>query len=291
MNLIVIGANSTGKTHYAGQLYGRLREADARLKLRHPPDNLAPLENVLERLSDGKTAPHTEHDIYYEINIPLVTDSGEELDLLFPDYGGEQIKNIIKSRAVPKEWIKRFTNSNGWMIFIRLSLVTKTEDLVFRPPGKLLETKSQSATTKDVGGSETDLTKITSVTFIELLQSALAVSRRGILRKRKEPVINIILSCWDELPETKTEEKIIPIDLLRQKLPMFTDFLEANWESQSVMVYGLSSLGKPLDEKKPDDEYLDYGPENFGFVITPEGSQEKDLTLPIIDLMKLVKDD
>lgn len=287
MNLIVIGANSTGKTHYAGQLYGRLREGEARLKLRHPPENLAPLENVLDRLSDGKTALHTEHDVYHEIDFPLLTEEGEELNLLFPDYGGEQIKKIIESRLVPNEWIKRLTDSDGWMIFIRLSLVSKTEDLITRPPGKMLGTQQivRSA------ASEAEKNKITSVSFIELLQAALAISRRGILQKRKEPVLVIVLSCWDELSKTEINEKIVPYDVLHQKLPMFAEFLAANWRDESLMVYGLSSLGKSLDEKKSDDEYLDFGPENFGYVVTPEGEQKKDLTLPIVDLIRLVKDE
>lgn len=288
MNLIVIGANSTGKTHYAGQLYGRLREKEGRLKLRHPPQNLVPLENVLDRLSDGKTALHTEHDVYHEIDFPLVTDTGEEFNLLFPDYGGEQIKTIIKSRSVPNDWIKRLTNSDGWMVFIRLSLVTKPEDLITRPPGKLLDTEQPPSSTADV---KAERDKITSVTFVELLQGALAISRRGILRKRKEPVLVIILSCWDELFGTEIGEKIIPYEVLHQKLPMFAEFLSANWERESLMVYGLSSLGKSLDEKKSDDEYLDFGPENFGYVVTPEGNQAKDLTLPIVDLMRLVKNE
>lgn len=288
MNLIVIGANSTGKTHYAGQLYGRLRETESRLKLRHPPENLAPLENVLERLNDGKTAPHTEQDVYHEIDFPLVNEKGEEFNLLFPDYGGEQIKNIIKRRLIPNEWVKRLTDSEGWMVFIRLSLVTKPEDLIFRPPGNLLDTPQSNLPNSNDSKAQTD--KITSVTFVELLQAALAVSRRGILQKRKEPILVIVLSCWDELSETNTDEKVIPFDVLRGKLPMLAEFIEANWCEESLKVYGLSSLGKSLNEKKSDEEYLDLGPENFGYVIEPNGARESDLTLPIIELMKLIKD-
>lgn len=288
MNLIVIGANSTGKTHYAGQLYGRLREGESRLKLRHPPQNLAPLENVLNRLSDGKTALHTERDVYHEIEFPLVVENGAEFSLLFPDYGGEQIKNIIKSRSVPNEWIKRLTESDGWMVFIRPSLVTKTEDLITRPPGKSLNTERQPTSAANL---ETEKEKITSMTFVELLQAGLAVSRRGILRKRKEPVLLVVLSCWDELAGTEIGEKIIPHDVLRRKLPMFAEFLAANWESDSLRVYGLSSLGKSLDEKNSDDEYLDFGPENFGYVVTPEGEREKDLTLPIVNLLGLIRNE
>lgn len=281
MNLILIGANSTGKTHYAGQLYGRLREGNASLKLRHAPENLTPLENVLDRLSNGKPASHTERDVYHEIDFPLINEQGEAFELIFPDYGGEQIKNIIESRLIPNEWVKRLSQSDGWMFFIRLNLVSTPEDLITHPPGKLLYTPPPN-------NPKEEKNKITAVTFIELLQAALAISKRGITRKRREPVLVIVLSCWDELFGTEVVDKIKPFGILRQKLPMLAEFLAANWEESSLKVYGLSSLGKALDEEKSDDEYLDLGPERFGFVVTPDGEHENDLTLPVVELLNLV---
>jgi len=47
-------------------------------------------------------------------------------------------------------------------------------------------------------------------------------------------------------------------------------------------------LGKALDEKEPDKDYLDGGPEDFGYIILPDGSQSSDLTLPVSKTMELM---
>jgi hypothetical protein len=51
-------------------------------------------------------------------------------------------------------------------------------------------------------------------------------------------------------------------------------------------VYGLSSLGKTLRKDEPDDDYLNSGPEQFGYIVMPDGSRTPDLTAPIADLAK-----
>jgi hypothetical protein len=62
---------------------------------------------------------------------------------------------------------------------------------------------------------------------------------------------------------------------------MFAEFITANWKENRLLVYGLSSLGKSLNPEISDDEYLDKGPENFGYVVTSDGLHEKDLTYPL----------
>ena len=286
MNLLVIGANDTGKTHYIGQLFARLRQGEASLRLSSSPSNLAALEEILERLNEGRTADHTPTDVYYEIDLPLTTNNNREFSLLFPDYDGEQIKNIVEKRLITNDWTKRLKKSQGWLFFIRLSLVQSPDDMFSRPPGNLLKDTKAEAVTPKVGEN-----LITSATFVELLQALLVISQRGLVKKRKNPILAIILSCWDELNGSETTELTQPMDILRQKLPMFAEFISANWEKDSMLVYGLSSLGKPLDSKKPDDEYLDKGPENFGYIVTSNGTHEKDLTLPLTNVLDLIENE
>jgi hypothetical protein len=284
MNLLVIGANDTGKTHFIGQLFARLRQGEASLQLRASPSNLAALEEILERLNEGRTADHTPSDTYYEIDLPLITTKNKEFNLLFPDYDGEQVKNIVENRLITAEWINRLKQSHAWLFFIRLSLVHAPDDIQTRPPGnsiaKTVLAKTMEWTTEN---------SITSATFVELLQALLAVTQKGFVKKRKDPVLVIILSCWDELKGSEATELAKPMDVLRQKIPMFSEFVTANWEEDKLLVYGLSSLGKSLDPDIPDEEYLDKGPENFGYVVTSDGQHEKDLTHPLTKVLDLIE--
>jgi hypothetical protein len=283
MSLLIIGANDTGKTHFIGQFLLRLRKGDAPLRLRWAPSNLSALEEVLERLNEGRSASHTEADVYHQIDLPLITADNKEFNLVVPDYGGEQVKNIVEKRLVTNDWVERLKQGQGWLFFIRLSLVHKPDDIISHPPGKLLDSPQQSKKPQS-----TTEHKITAMTFVELLQSLLAISQRSLIRKRHEPILAIILSCWDEIEGTEVTEVTRPIDVLRQKMPMLAEFIIANWEKDRLLVYGLSALEKPLDPKKPDKDYQDYGPENFGYVVTSDGQREKDLTLPIMHVLDLI---
>lgn len=288
MDLLVIGANDTGKTHFIGQLFARLRQGEASLSLRSSPSNLAALEEILERLNEGRTADHTPSGVYYEIDLPLRTEDNNEFNLLFPDYGGEQIKDIVEKRLITDDWSKRLKQSQGWLFFVRLSLVDAPDDITSRPPGKRLKVSKAAKAAKET--PKTNKNSITAATFVELLQALLATSQRGIVKKRKDPILVIILSCWDEIKGRDMTKSPPPIEVLRQKIPMFAEFITANWEENKLLVYGLSSLGKPLDPETPDEEYLDKGPENFGYIVNSYGQHEKDLTYPLISVLNLIDD-
>jgi hypothetical protein len=57
--------------------------------------------------------------------------------------------------------------------------------------------------------------------------------------------------------------------------------LEANWGPDNLSVWGLSSLGKALRKDAPDAEYVERGPEHFGYVIDEGGMRSPDLCAPV----------
>ena len=48
---------------------------------------------------------------------------------------------------------------------------------------------------------------------------------------------------------------------------------------------GLSALGRALSMEEADEEFAIRGPEDFGYVVLPDGKQSPDITLPIQRLM------
>jgi len=121
--LVLLGGPNSGKTHYAGQLYGRVRRRPGQLRLRNdqgtPPD-LSALEEVLRCLEEGHAAPHTSANTWAEVSLPLVDEQGNAMDLRWPDYGGEQLRAVFAERAVPEAWRARLTKADGWVLLIRL---------------------------------------------------------------------------------------------------------------------------------------------------------------------------
>jgi hypothetical protein len=270
-SLLIIGGPDVGKTHYGGQLLGRLNQGEGRIRMRSAPANIAPFEEVLRCLGQGITAGHTATDVYHEIIFPIESVDGDPVDLVFPDYGGEQIKAIMEHRHITKAWRSRLVSSAGWLLFIRPERVHAPEDILTRPRGQAVEPDTEMPT---------NFRWSDQAYYVELLQMLLYAKGTGTTMKMNSPSLTIIMSCWDELTNAKLRESK-PAELLSERMPLFSEFVDANWGSNHLTVFGLSSLGKALQEAEPDEGYLDNGPERFGYVVLPNGVQSSDLTLPV----------
>jgi hypothetical protein len=116
-SLLVIGESGTGKTHFGGQLLLRLRKGRGVLKSAIAPDSIRAFDEVLTCLNEGKAAPHTASNFFGEETLPLIDGAGNRIDLKWPDYAGEQIKNIREDRLMPVPWRDRLLRSKGWLFF------------------------------------------------------------------------------------------------------------------------------------------------------------------------------
>lgn len=270
-SLLIIGGPDAGKTHYGGQLLGRLNQGKGRIKMRNAPANIAPFEEVLKCLGQGVTARHTAAGAYYETNFPIELSNRHAADLVFPDYAGEQIKAIMEQRHITKAWRGRLRESSGWILFIRPERIHVPEDILTRPLGQMEEHSREES--PNFRWSD-------QAYYVELLQMLLYAKGEGTTTKIDVPALTVVLSCWDELGSAHVDVKLPP-QLLSEQMPLFSEFIETNWAPHQLTVLGLSSLGKALKENEPDDEYLDDGPQSFGYVVMPDGKHSPDLTLPV----------
>lgn len=270
-NLVIIGGPNSGKTHYAGQLYGRLRRRPGVLKLRPDatPGDLTTLEEVLGTIENGLAAEHTSADTWAEIQLPLVDETGRYIDLNWPDYGGEQTRAVTTDRTVPERWRQNIVDADGWLIMLRLKSETTYHDAL----REITERAGQTTSSTARSGSWD-----ANARWVELLQILLHVAGRGLVEKLQKPQLTVLLSCYDEL-ETKG---LSPRDVLHQKLPLLASFIATNWHPEGVQIWGLSALGQPLDRTNRNDKFIDEGPEFQGWVVAPDGGeQDPDLTRPL----------
>jgi hypothetical protein len=77
-----------------------------------------------------------------------------------------------------------------------------------------------------------------------------------------------------------------PAEILEERLPLLSQFIEATWHPGRAEILGLSALGKALEDDVSDDEFMDNGPERQGWCISHDGRQREDLTLPILALLE-----
>ena len=278
-NVLVLGGSGVGKTHYAGQLLGRLRN-DRKGKLSLVPggvDDYSKLEEVLSCLENGRAAGHTSTETWTGTKCKMQTEKGEEILLEWPEYAGERLLSIIERRLISDNWRQSINAAKGWLLLLRPSMLKQPEDLLVRPVGESIPTGSQDPT--DIQNS----LWADQARYVELLQMLLFASGRSTFSKASAPRLAIVLSCWDELDTNR-----IPEEELSMRMPLLNAFVGSNWQPQSWSVWGLSSLGKALSQDNSDDEFVMQGPEKFGYVVLPgTPDRNNDLTEPVNWLLKV----
>jgi len=275
--VLVLGGSGSGKTHFAGQLITRMRH-DPNSTLALEPggiDDLGKLEEVLSCLSEGRSAGHTPAGTWVQISCRLRDAGGGLGHLHWPDFAGEHTLAVTQSRALPQQWRGMVETAQGWMLFIRPRRLSRYEDLITRPPGlapRPAERPRETPTSREWDDA---------ARYVELLQILLAVGRYEAGGPVQAPRLAVMLSCWDELQSPDT-----PRGVLASCLPLLSSFVETNWAPGRWRAWGLSSLGRSLDESRTDAEFAALGPENCGYVILHDGTQKhRDLTLPVAELL------
>ena len=280
--LVLLGGPNSGKTHYAGQLYGRLQHNLGLLRLRKDkgtPSDLTALQEVLRCLGDGHAAGHTSSGTWAEVQLPIEDRQGNTMDLFWPDYGGEQLNAVFKDRIVSEKWCSRLCKANGWLLLIRLSGETTYDNA--------LEQLVERAGTSNVGSNGSTASARAdkwdaNAYWVELLQILLYVARLGTVARLRHPRLAVLLSCYDEL-ET---DALLPSQVLAHHLPLLSSFIDSVWLNDAISVWGLSSLGRLLKQDSNDENFIEEGPETQGWVVAPNGgSQDSDLSRPLAWLL------
>lgn len=277
-NVLIIGEHNTGKTVFFIQSFGRLNDGRSRLRLVSQPENMTLITKGMDQLGDGRAPSHTPEGTHEDLRLDVEDASGQAFSIVWPDYAGEQVTRMALTRAADEAWESRVLSSSAWLLFVRLDHATVPRDTVSSMPGPPLHLASApDADSEGSGGDAEDVPENTDqARMVETLQLLLHTRGLGISRPIDSVPLAVIVSCWDEL---NLPEGTRPDDTLTQKLPLLAAFVRANWSESSRVVFGLSAQGKRLDSTTPDREYRRKGPEAMGYVVSPDGSTDPDLTV------------
>jgi hypothetical protein len=282
-NILVIGEHNVGKTNYGVQLLGRLRaNSHSSLRLDGTPDTIAPFDSGLTALNNGLPPAHTPSTANLELVLPIKFNE-QRVSLTWPDYGGEQISEILRSRSLSEAWQNRIAKSTGWILFLRLNTINDSLDAITHPAPKRNIDSTKKSTKLAV--TETPMPWNSNARIIELIQMFLHEKRIGIHDRVKLPVLVVALSCWDELG---TQQQDRPFNILNQRLPLLYEFLTTIWDTDRLSVFGVSSLGMTFESSKVNEAFRDEGPDRQGYVINPDGSRTADLSEPVKWLMERI---
>ena len=274
--LLVVGGPSSGKTTYRTQLYQRVEHQNGELQLVQSVDDMAVLDGDVERLVHGLQPMHTNHDVYHSTSFVVEDRSGKPFVLEFADYGGEQVRQIGETNSMSSLWSVRAQQSSRWLLFVRIDQIRPIKSFMTEP----VSTGPHPEANADSLSPE----RSAELIAIETLQRLLFVRGASLRNQLQAPRLAVLLSCWDELPET--ERKLPPSLILEQRAPLFSHFVASNWQLNKSNIWGLSSTERKLSEEVPDVEFARKGPEHIGYIVLKDGTTSPDLTIPVNWLMQ-----
>lgn len=273
-NLLVLGGAKSGKTHYGAQLTLRLKKKFGAIKYYAQPENLEAFDQAIQHLSRGRLAPHTPVAVSKDIIMPLELANGRRAEVIWPDYGGEQVNQMLTSRLTTPAWRERSKAASGWLLMIRPELFGPTRDLLNRPLRDFEPESPQDAPVTEW---------IPEAEIIEVLQSLLFARRASRESKLVSPRLVVAITCWDESHDNT--HSVLPLEELRRFVPMLANFIGGIWAPQAADVVGISSLGRALTADTDDEDFIEEGPHRHGYVVLPDGTHSPDLTWPLSKLL------
>jgi hypothetical protein len=271
-SILIIGKPGSSKTTYLAQFVTIARKAKSKITFWKTPENIQPLEDAIKRLRSGEETQSTPADSNLIISLP-VTIENSNIEIICPDYGGEQINQILNVREINPYWIDLILKSYSWIIFIRPQSINKDYDLSSK---SYFEANLEN---NDVQIPEFKTSEQASI--IELIQLMLRIKKVSIQSKIILPKICIALTCWDEI-----ENKITPAQFLKDSMPLLYQFIFSNWDLKYFKIMGVSAQGLNLKTTENKEKYLDEGPEKFAFVVKDDTTKKiPDLTLLIAEAL------
>lgn len=277
--LLVLGGPNSGKTVYRAQISQRMEYQPGKLKLLKSVGDRTALDGEVERLLQGLQPLHTHSETYHSTSFGVTDQSDRQFVLEFADYGGEQVRRMATSNTLPTGWVERAKGADGWLFLLRIDPIRSTKSFMADP----VAAQPRPAAAVEVPSTEIS----TEIGAIETLQRLLFVRGAALQFPLGIPRLAIALSCWDELPPS--EQSLPPGELLQQRAPLLAHFLRANWQPESLRIWGLSSIEAPLSETDPDEMFAQKGAEHIGYVRQPDGEKDSDLTIPVAWLVEIPK--
>jgi len=259
---LIIGGYSTGKTTALVQLFGRLRSADSSLRIVNQPASLEAVRSGLAALASGRQVSHTPAGTEVLQELQVRGPGGSLVEISIPDYDGESIDSIVEDRRVPESWRQQALHARRWILFVRLDRMEPLPEFLSVDAGAGLDgEREQSPMPLDLR-------------LVELLQ---ILGYERARASRRDPELLVVLSCWDELTP-QPPETVTPTDVLSDRMPLLHSFVTNRWSSGSHAVVGLSSQGRVLVDTTPDQDFINRGPDQMGYLVRSDATRTDDLT-------------
>ena len=278
-SVLFLGDTDAGKTNYIARVWLGVQAGSGPLKSRRLPSNAQYLNAAQAKLLAGEFVGHTPSDVVSDSDIPLVFDDSSgsvDVDLIVPDYPGEQIRRIYKTREWSKEWEERMRLCSAVLLFIR-----PTSEQVVAPMDWLHASRLWNGSVPDANAHEAGPTP-TQVVLVDWFQF-LRATFSDLFGSSQRVRLGIVVSAWDSLPQEAQKEA--PSRFLDQNYALLGQFLRNNSADFDSQVFGVSIVGGDLDQTADfKTSYLAGDPAEAGYSVVDDGkgrARREDVLAPI----------
>jgi hypothetical protein len=284
-NLLFVGIAGSGKSSFIAALWHVVdsKELDDSLKIKSLPKQREYLNGLRTAWLKCEKLPRNVGDFTNEVTLNLTLDSGDEIDLLFPDLAGEMFESHFANRQMKEDFAQKLKSVSNIVLFINPDSIKRgnlISDAAFVQEIDVQGIGEASpALDSSEGNREPEIPwepkfAPTQVVLVDLLQM--------ILEFVEKPKIAVIVSAWDivlNLPDGDSTKKY-PTEWLKITLPLLYQFLESNVDILKYQTFGVSAQGGDYEGERKQLQDEDIPSERIK-VQLESGEIFKDISLPI----------
>lgn len=282
IHYFMVGMPSGGKTSYIVRLCSQLiNESNMMYKLvdGRLPDGLCHIQEQMDMMDSFQNIMRTFENVCYDITLPLVNETGENISLVIPDLSGEHYRRLVEERYIPKMIYDRLQKADTILFFINTETMeneerlncneASTASLIEQSMKKMEEQDNEKLPMKKIPMPE----KATQSQVVDLIQILL-----GLVKKKIR--VKFVISAWDRVEKKISEEDLIPEDYLKGQLPLLYQYIISNSDKLEYEVFGVSAQGAEYADKREMERLqdADVDIETLVKVVMPDGTKYQDIS-------------
>ena len=280
IHYFMVGMPSGGKTSYIVRLCSQLiNESNMMYKLvdGRLPDGLCHIQEQMDMMDSFQNIMRTFENVCYDITLPLVNETGENISLVIPDLSGEHYRRLVEERYISKMIYDRLQKADTILFFINTETMeneerldcneASTASLIEQSMKKMEEQDNEKLPMKKIPMPE----KATQSQVVDLIQILL-----GLVKKKIR--VKFVISAWDRVEKKISEEDLIPEDYLKGQLPLLYQYIISNSDKLEYEVFGVSAQGAEYADKREMERLQDADIETLVKVVMPDGTKYQDIS-------------
>ena len=279
VSAVMIGMPDTGKTTFLAALWYAVATTGAQhsgMRLSKLRGDTSYLDRIQSNWLRYEMVERTKLSSEGSAELDLFdTNQTESITFHIPDLSGERFRHQLESRVVDLNYAELVRDAAGAMLFVHAGGIKDTTSIddaneiasVFSE-----DNPSPGEEADDLVGWDAQLVS-TQVAAVDLLQILLT------LRADRQPMaLSVVISAWDLVIDYGRP----PDQFLAERVPLLSQFLQANDDRFLSTVFGVSAQGGRLNTQEDSDRLARNILNTEDRVVVQHGSnQSHDITLPI----------